>query len=172
MEGKARGDGEKVSSTAYISIGSNVGDRRGFCRHAVDLLAAAAEIDVLQVSSLYETSPVGGPPQRSFVNLVVCLQTSLSARRLLETCKGIEKSMGREPTERWGPRVIDLDILLYGDEKIGEPDLEIPHPRMTERAFVLVPLLEISAEITDPWGSPFADHLDEAEGEVELLEPF
>ena len=80
--------------------------------------------------------------------------------------------MGREPTERWGPRVIDLDILLYGDEKIGEPDLEIPHPRMTERAFVLVPLLEVSAAITDPWGSPFADHLDEAEGEVELLEPF
>lgn len=161
-----------MTTTAYISIGSNVGDRQAFCRGAVDSLAANAAIDVLDVSSLYETSPVGGPPQRSFVNLVVCLQTSLSARGLLEACKDIEGAMGRKPAERWGPRVIDLDILLYGDEKIGEPDLEVPHPRMAERAFVLVPLLEINPDITDPWGSRFADCLDEAEGEVELLEAF
>jgi 2-amino-4-hydroxy-6-hydroxymethyldihydropteridine diphosphokinase len=164
--------GRTSITTAYIGIGSNVGDRLGFCRSAVDELRGIEGVDVVDVSSLYETSPVGGPPQRSFVNLVVRIETNLSARRLLETCKAIEDRLGREPSERWGPRVIDLDILLYGTEKIGEPDLEVPHPRMAERAFVLVPLLEISPDITDPWGSPFSDRLDEAEGEVELLEPF
>jgi 2-amino-4-hydroxy-6-hydroxymethyldihydropteridine diphosphokinase len=172
LTARIRSDEEIVKPTAYISIGSNVGDRRAFCRAAVDSLASHSAIDVLDVSSLYETSPVGGPPQRSFVNLVVCIQTSLNARGLLEACKDIEAAMGREPSERWGPRVIDLDILLYGDEKIGEPDLEVPHPRMGERAFVLVPLLEVNPDITDPWGSPFADLLEEAEGEVGLLEAF
>src|SRR5919108_5850250 len=123
---------------AYLGIGSNVGERRSFCRRAVAQLDAAQGLDVVDVSSLYETSPVGGPPQRSFVNLVVRVETNLSARRLLETCKAIEDRLGREPSARWGPRVIDLDILLYGSEKIGEPDLEVPHPRMAERAFVLV----------------------------------
>lgn len=164
--------GRTATTTAYIGIGSNVGDRQGFCRTAVDELRAAEGVDVIDASSLYETSPVGGPPQRSFVNLVVRVETFLSARRLLEVCKEIEDRLGREPAERWAPRVIDLDILLYGGEKIGEPDLEVPHPRMAERKFVLVPLMEISPDITDPWGSPYADHLDEAEGDVEFLEPF
>jgi 2-amino-4-hydroxy-6-hydroxymethyldihydropteridine diphosphokinase len=162
-----------MNTVAYIGIGSNVGDRQGFCRSAVAELRATGDIEILEISSLYETSPVGGPPQRSFVNLVIRIATSLSARWLLETCKRIEEVLGREPADkRWGPRVIDLDILLYGDEKMGEPDLEVPHPRMAERAFVLIPLLEINPQITDPWGSPYADRLDEAEGEVEFLEPF
>lgn len=162
-----------MTTVAYIGIGSNVGDRQGFCRSAVAELRATADIEVLEISSLYETSPVGGPPQRSFVNLVVRIATSLSARRLLETCKQIEGELGREPADkRWGPRVIDLDILLYGEEKIGEPDLEVPHPRMAERAFVLVPLLEINPGITDPWGLPYADRLDEAAGDVVFLESF
>ena len=81
--------------------------------------------------------------------------------------------MGRESSEmRWGPRVIDLDILLYGDEKISEPDLEIPHPRIAERRFVLVPLLEIDQDVSDPWGSRYTDLLDEASGDVELIERF
>jgi 2-amino-4-hydroxy-6-hydroxymethyldihydropteridine diphosphokinase len=162
-----------VTTTAYMGIGSNVGDRQAFCRNAVAELRGTDGIQVVGVSSLYETSPVGGPPQRSFINLVARIETSLSARELLVASKGIERRLGREPVEqRWGPRVIDLDILLYGDEKIGEPDLEIPHPRMAERAFVLVPLLEISPDVTDPWGSPYRDRVEEAQGEVKLAEPF
>lgn len=158
---------------AYLGIGSNVGDRVAFCRSAIGALRKSPEIEVDATSSLYETSPVGGPPQRSFVNMVVRIRTSLDARALLEAVKKIERQLGREPNEmRWGPRVVDLDILTFDDEKIVEPDLEVPHPRLTQRRFVLVPLLEIDPEAADPWGSRYADALDEAEGEVELLEAF
>jgi 2-amino-4-hydroxy-6-hydroxymethyldihydropteridine diphosphokinase len=157
---------------AYLGIGSNVGERRSFCRRAVAQLDASQGLDVVATSSLYETSPVGGPPQRSFVNLVCGVETSLDAQDLLEVCKTIERRLGREPSEmRWGPRVIDIDILTFGDEKLNEPGLEIPHPRMTMRRFVLVPLLEIDPEASDPWGTRYADWLDEAEGEVVRLEP-
>jgi 2-amino-4-hydroxy-6-hydroxymethyldihydropteridine diphosphokinase len=160
-------------TTAYIGIGSNVGERELFCRDAVDALGETEGVGIQSVSSLYETEPVGGPPQRSFINLVVKIETKLSPRRLLEVSKGIEERMGREPSDiHWGPRVVDLDVLLFGDEKVNEPGLEIPHPRIKERRFVLVPLLEIDADVTDPWGDRYADGLDEAEGEVELLEPF
>lgn len=160
-------------TSSYIGIGSNVGDRIDFCRRAVGVLGEDPGIDVDAVSSLYETSPIGGPPQRSFVNLVVRVQTDLKPRGLLQVCKRIEGTLGREPSEiRWGPRVIDLDILTFGDEKIGEPDLEIPHPRMTSRRFVLVPLLEIDPEAADPWGMRYADIVNEAEGDVILIEPF
>jgi 2-amino-4-hydroxy-6-hydroxymethyldihydropteridine diphosphokinase len=159
--------------TAYIGIGSNVGERRSFCRRAVAELDAHPEVSVAATSSLYETSPVGGPPQRSFVNMVVRISTALEARSLLELCKRIEAGLGREGSGlRWGPRVIDLDILLYDDEKIVEADLEIPHPRITQRRFVLVPLLEVDPFVTDPWSTPLREALDEAEGTVELLEPF
>jgi 2-amino-4-hydroxy-6-hydroxymethyldihydropteridine diphosphokinase len=162
-----------MTVAAYVGIGSNVGDRVAFCRAAVDALRAQTGIEVDAASSLYETSPVGGPPQRSFVNMVVRIGTSLDARELLETVKKIERQLGREPNEmRWGPRVADLDILTYDEEKIVEPDLEIPHPRLTQRRFVLIPLLEIDPDAADPWGSRYADALDVAEGEVELLERF
>jgi 2-amino-4-hydroxy-6-hydroxymethyldihydropteridine diphosphokinase len=157
---------------AYLGVGSNVGERRSFCRRAIAQLDASRGLEVVATSSLYETSPVGGPPQRSFVNLVCRVETSLDARELLETCKSIERRLGREPSEmRWGPRVIDIDILTFGDEKLNEPGLEIPHPSMTTRRFVLVPLLEIDPEASDPWGTRYADWLDEAEGEVVRLEP-
>lgn len=160
-------------TNAFIGIGSNVGSRQDFCRRAVDELRAAAGIEVESVSSLYETSPIGGPPQRSFVNLAARISTSLSPQELLATCKGIEARLGRGPSDiKWGPRVVDLDILLYDQDKVSEPDLEIPHPRLTVRKFALVPLLEIDPELTDPWGMPYRDFLDEAEGEVELLEAF
>jgi 2-amino-4-hydroxy-6-hydroxymethyldihydropteridine diphosphokinase len=160
-------------TVAYVGIGSNVGDRTLFCRGAVEALEGSPGVVVTKVSSLYETSPVGGPPQRSFINLVVQLDVDLDARALLEVCKGIERRIGREPSDiRWGPRVVDLDILTFGDSKISEPDLEIPHPLIKTRRFVLVPLLEIDPDVTDPWGSRYADSQDEAEGEVELLEPF
>lgn len=158
-------------TTAYIGIGSNVGDRAGFVRAAISQLGATPGIEVVATSSLYETSPVGGPPQRSFVNAVAKVETSLDARGLLGACRAIEQRLGREPSAvRWGPRVIDLDILLFGDEKIGEPDLEVPHPRMHERRFVLVPLLEVEPRATDPWGNRYADMVDEAAGEVEPYE--
>ena len=160
-------------TTSYIGVGSNVGDRAAFCRAAVHALDEAPGIQRREVSSLYETSPIGGPPQRSFINLVVRIETDLEPRALLDACKAIEQKMGREPSDlRWGPRVVDLDILLYGSEKVSEPDLEIPHPRLKERRFALVPLLEIEGDITDPWETRLDDSLDEAEGEVELIEPF
>ena len=158
---------------AFVGIGSNVGDRKSFCRRAVEALGAVDEIAVTPVSSLYETSPLGGPPQRSFVNCVAWITTDLDAHALLAACKEIERRLGREPSEmRWGPRVVDLDILTFGDTKLNEPDLEIPHPRMAERRFVLVPLLEIAPDASDPWGRRYADWLDEAEGEIALLESF
>jgi 2-amino-4-hydroxy-6-hydroxymethyldihydropteridine diphosphokinase len=160
-------------TVSFVGVGSNVGERERFCRRAIAELDAAEGIKVTQISSLYETSPVGGPPQRSFVNAVAKIETEMSPRELLETCKAIEASLGREPAGiRWGPRVADLDILTYGDSKVNEPDLEIPHPRIVDRRFVLVPLLEIEREATDPWGKRYSDWLDQAEGEVELLESF
>jgi 2-amino-4-hydroxy-6-hydroxymethyldihydropteridine diphosphokinase len=157
----------------YVGIGSNVGDRVAFVRRAVEALEGTEGIRVDKVSSLYETEPIGGPPQRSFVNLVVRLDADLEAHAVLVACKDIEKRIGREPSDiRWGPRVVDLDVLLYGDEKVVEPDLEVPHAHIRDRRFVLVPLLEVDPEVTDPWGDRYATSVDEAEGEVELLEPF
>jgi 2-amino-4-hydroxy-6-hydroxymethyldihydropteridine diphosphokinase len=157
----------------YIGIGSNVGDRAAFCRRAVTELDGTRGIRVEAVSSLYETAPVGGPPQRSFVNLVCRIETVLPPREILAACKRIEEKLGRKPSDiPWGPRLVDLDVLLYGDEKISEPDFEVPHPLMSRRGFVLVPLLEIDPGVTDPWGQPYADRLEESEGEVEPLEPY
>lgn len=157
---------------AYIGIGSNVGDRQAFCRRSVAALDASDGVRVVATSSLYETSPIG-PPQRSFMNMVAKVTTDLTARELFGACKEIERTLGRERNDvKWGPRVIDLDVLLYDDEKIVEDDLEVPHPRMTERKFVLAPLLEIDPALSDPWGTPLADFLDEAEGEVSLVGPF
>jgi 2-amino-4-hydroxy-6-hydroxymethyldihydropteridine diphosphokinase len=158
---------------AFLGLGSNVGERRSFCRRAVAELEATEGIQVVSCSSLYETAPVGGPPQRSFVNLVCEVVTELDPRVLLERCKAIEHRLGREPTEmRWGPRVVDIDILTFGDEKINEPDLEIPHPRLSERRFVLIPLLEIAPDAADPWGQRYSDWLEDADGEVVRLEAF
>lgn len=158
---------------AFVGIGSNVGDRAAFVRSAVEQLNAADGVEITATSSLYETSPIGGPPQRSYVNMVIRMHCSLDHRELLELCQGIEQRLGREASDiRWGPRVVDLDILGFDNTKISEPDLEIPHPRMMGRRFVLIPLLEIDPGFADPWGSPYRDALDEAEGEVALLEPF
>ncbi|MGH2776295.1 MAG: 2-amino-4-hydroxy-6-hydroxymethyldihydropteridine diphosphokinase [Actinomycetota bacterium] len=160
-------------TTAYIGIGSNVGERSSFCRRAVSALDDTAEIRVTAASGLYETEPVGGPPQRSFINLVARIETSLGPRTLLGVCKEIERMLGREPSDiRWGPRVVDLDVLTFGDEKINDEDLEIPHPRMLQRKFVLVPLLEIEPEASDPWGARYSDWIEEAVGKVRLVEPF
>jgi len=128
---------------AFLSIGSSLGDRLSHCRQALEKLSREPGLAIAAVSHVYETEPVGHCSQPDFLNLVVALETEQSPRELLRLCQRIEQELGRQAGERWGPRVIDLDILLLGDQVVSEPDLEIPHPRMHERRFVLVPLQEI-----------------------------
>lgn len=136
----------------YVGLGSNAGDRLANLRSAVDLLQAGEHVRVLRSSRVYETDPVGGPPQPDFLNAVIEVETELEARELLDRCLGVERSLGRERVERWGPRTIDLDLLTYDGAEMDEPDLIVPHPRMHERAFVLVPLLELDADPPLPGG--------------------
>jgi 2-amino-4-hydroxy-6-hydroxymethyldihydropteridine diphosphokinase len=132
---------------AYVGLGSNLGDRLGNLRRAVSLLGASgSQVQVLRTSPVYETEPVGGPPQPPFLNAVAEVAVSGDARSLLEACLDVESAMGRVRHERWGPRVIDLDVLLFGEERIDEADLVVPHPRMRERAFVMVPLADLAPE--------------------------
>jgi 2-amino-4-hydroxy-6-hydroxymethyldihydropteridine diphosphokinase len=131
---------------AYIGLGSNLGDRLENVREAVRLLDAIDEVEVKRTSSVYETKPVG-PRQPDFLNAVVEIDTTLHARTLLGHMKRIELDLGRKPGEHWGPREIDLDLLLYGDETIDEPALRVPHPELENRVFVLVPLGEIAPDL-------------------------
>jgi 2-amino-4-hydroxy-6-hydroxymethyldihydropteridine diphosphokinase len=131
---------------AYLGLGSNLGDRLAHLQRAVDALAATDGIRVVAVSSVYETAPVGGPAQDDFLNAVAAVDTDLAPRDLLDAALGIEQLEDRVRTIRWGPRTLDVDVLLYGDERVDEPDLEIPHPRMAERAFVLAPLHDVAPE--------------------------
>ncbi len=125
---------------AYLGLGSNLGDRRGHLRAAV-----AALPDVVAVSPVYETDPVGGPPgQPPFLNLVVALETELTPRQLLELANRLEEAAGRVRTEKDGPRTLDVDVLLVGDLRVDEPDLVVPHPRMWQRRFVLAPLADLA----------------------------
>ena len=132
-----------VPRRAYFGIGSNLGDRLAYLQLAVDELAAADGIEVVAVSPVYETAPVGGPEQPDYLNAVVAVDTACSARELLGVAQGIEAEAERVRTVRWGPRTLDVDVLLVGDEQIDEPDLVVPHPRMTQRAFVVVPLADL-----------------------------
>jgi 2-amino-4-hydroxy-6-hydroxymethyldihydropteridine diphosphokinase len=136
---------------AAVGLGSNLGDR---ARNIAGAIAALSDTGSLyRVSSLYETAPIGGPKQGPFLNAVAVVDTELPARALLERCLEIERESGRERRERWGPRTLDLDILLYGDQAIEETDLTVPHPRMTERRFVLDPLLEVWPDAALPDGT-------------------
>lgn len=139
-----------MNNIAYLSLGSNIGDRENWLKEAVRELEQTSRIRVEKVSSIYETDPVGFTEQAPFLNMAVKVSTSLTARELLDRCLEIEEEMGRVREIRWGPRKIDLDILLYNNENIEMEDLRIPHPRMTERAFVLVPLLEIDGKVRLP----------------------
>lgn len=128
---------------SYIGIGSNMDDPVRQVRKAIDALRAVGEVAV--VSSLYRTAPWGKTDQPEFVNAAVALDTQLRPRALLHALKWLERELGREEnSERWGPRRIDFDILAYGDERVDEGDLVIPHPRLRERAFAIVPLAEIA----------------------------
>lgn len=128
---------------AYIGIGSNLGRRPVNIKKAVEQLKKVKNLKVTKISSLYETRPVGGPPQRKYLNGVVEIETNLRPHCLLKELKGVEKYLGRSKIARNGPRVIDLDILLYGYKKIKTKNLTIPHPRMWLREFVIKPLREV-----------------------------
>lgn len=142
---------------AFLGLGSNLGERLENLRRAVVLLNRSQGLRVLRSSRVYETAPVGGSPQPDYLNAVLEVETSLSPHGLLRACLDIEQTMGRVRAERWGPRVIDVDVLTYGNERIDAPDLVVPHPRMHERAFVLVPLLELTADPMLPSGRRVAD---------------
>ncbi|WP_303967666.1 2-amino-4-hydroxy-6-hydroxymethyldihydropteridine diphosphokinase [Sporosarcina ureae] len=137
-------------NNAYLSLGSNIGNRLEHLQQAVELLNEHPSIKVLKVSSVYETEPVGLTEQAKFLNIVVNLETTLEATELLSACQSIENKLGRMRKIRWGPRTVDLDILLYNEEHIQLEHLIIPHIRMQERAFVLVPLVEINSEVKNP----------------------
>lgn len=135
-----------------------MGEREQFLRDAV-----AAIPDVVAVSGLYETDPIGGPEQDPFLNVVVQLETTRSARELLEVCRERETEADRVRIERWGPRTLDVDVLWVDGEEVNESDLIVPHPRMRDRAFVMVPLGELAPDLMDGWTDPDA-------GEVRRLQ--
>lgn len=140
-----------TSRRALLALGSNLGDRRAHLEAAVRALP-----DVVAVSGVYETPPVGGPEQGPYLNCVVELRTTLSARQLLEVARARERAAGRVRRERWGPRTLDVDVLWIDGETVDEPDLEVPHPRMFERDFVLVPLADVAADLLPAGYDPAA----------------
>jgi 2-amino-4-hydroxy-6-hydroxymethyldihydropteridine diphosphokinase len=140
---------------AAVGLGSNLGDRKPLLEGALERLAALGR--VVARSSFYETAPVGGPRQGPYLNAVAILDTELGPQALLEGLLQIEAAMGRERRVRWGPRRIDLDLLLYGSEAIDQPGLSVPHPRLAERRFALDPLLEVWPDARLPDGRSVAD---------------
>ena len=139
---------------AFLGLGSNLGDRQQLLAEAL-----AALDDVVGVSDLYETDPIGGVEQDPFLNLVVQLETTKTARDLLEVGRTLEREADRVRKIRWGPRTLDVDVLWVDGETVDEPDLTVPHPRMRERAFVMVPLAELAPDLVGNWSDP-------GEGEV------
>jgi 2-amino-4-hydroxy-6-hydroxymethyldihydropteridine diphosphokinase len=130
---------------AYVGLGANLGDREATIRAALEALPG-----LVGVSKLRETDPVGVVDQPPFLNAAAVLETELAPRELLDTLLAVERELGRERRERWGPRTIDLDLLLYGAETIDEPGLTVPHPRLHERRFALEPLLDLDPELAIP----------------------
>jgi len=139
------------TAAAYLGLGSNIGERERLLAEAVVRLSAHPAIDVTAVSALYETDPVGVTDQPSFLNIACRIETTLDPEALLGAALGIEQELGRVRTIRWGPRTIDIDLLLYDNREIRTPALTVPHPRLMERAFVLVPLLDVIEERERDW---------------------
>ena len=145
---------------AYIALGANLGDRWRNLERAVELLGAEPDVDVVRVSRFRETDPVGYVDQPRFLNGAAAVETTLGARGLLERLLSVEQALGRErPGPRFGPRTVDLDLLLYGDETVDEPGLTVPHPRLHERRFVLEPLAELDPALALPDGRRVLDLL-------------
>ncbi|EZP74890.1 2-amino-4-hydroxy-6-hydroxymethyldihydropteridine pyrophosphokinase [Parageobacillus genomosp. 1] len=157
-----------MENYAYIALGSNIENRLYYLREAVKALDNHEQISVIAASSIYETEPVGYINQDKFLNMVIKITTALSPFALLEVTQKIEQKFGRKREIRWGPRTLDLDILLYNHENIETEQLIIPHPRMTERAFVMIPLLEVNHDIHIPNVSQYLkdliDRLPDKEG--------
>ena len=138
-------------AVAYLGLGSNLGNRLAFLRGARQALSGHPDIELERSSAVYETAAQGGPPDSpDFLNAVLAIRTGLDPRRLLDFCMGIEKEYGRVRSEHWGPRTLDIDLLLYDDQVLAEEGLQLPHPRLQERAFVLVPLAEIAPDVVHP----------------------
>jgi len=137
-------------TTVYVGLGANLGAREETLRRAVELLGAADGVDVLAVSQFRETEPVGVVDQPPFLNGAVAIETARAPRELLDLLLEIERSLGRVREERWGPRTIDLDLLVYGHEVVDEPGLRVPHPHLHERRFALEPLVELAPELDVP----------------------
>ena len=135
---------------AYLGLGSNIGDRKQQLLKAIDLIGNIKGIKVTKQSSIYETAPIGYTDQPNFLNLCLEIETELSPQQLLKHCLDIEQQLHRVREIRWGPRTLDIDILLYSDNIIETDNLSIPHPRMQERAFVLIPLNDIASDKKDP----------------------
>jgi 2-amino-4-hydroxy-6-hydroxymethyldihydropteridine diphosphokinase len=140
-----------MAVSAYLALGSNLGDRLETLQRAVDLLDARPRIDVVRSSRVYETDPVG-PPQPAYLNAVIEVRTDLEPDELLKETQAVEDELGRVRAERWGPRTIDVDVLTFDERTIDEPELVVPHPRMHERGFVLVPLGELETDPMLPGG--------------------
>jgi 2-amino-4-hydroxy-6-hydroxymethyldihydropteridine diphosphokinase len=151
----------RVEHKAYVGLGANLGDREATIRRAVDLLAATPGIEVVAVSTLRETDPVGYADQPRFLNGVAALETALSPRALLDRLLAVEQELGRTRGEgpRFGPRTIDLDLLVHGDEVVDEPGLAVPHARLHERRFALEPLAELAPGLVVPGRGPVGDLL-------------
>jgi len=149
---------------AYVGLGANLGPREVTLLRAVDLLAGEPGIEVLAVSQLHETDPVGNTDQPEFLNGAVAVETTLEPREFLDALLRVERELGRvRDGTQWGPRTIDLDLLMYGDEIVDEPGLRVPHPRLHERRFALEPLVELEPELVIPGQGPVSKllaHLD------------
>ena len=157
MVGGDRGAPDPVTR-AYVGLGANLGDREAMLRSALEQLGAEPGIDVMAVSKLRDTDPVGITDQPRFLNAAAAVETDLTARELLDRLLGIERRLGRtREAPRFGPRAIDLDLLLYGDEQIDDPGLEVPHPRLHERLFALEPLADLDPDLVVPGRGPLAD---------------
>jgi 2-amino-4-hydroxy-6-hydroxymethyldihydropteridine diphosphokinase len=146
-----------MGEAVYLGLGSNLGDRLATLQRAVDLLAAEPGLRVEASSRVWETDPVGGPDQPDFLNVVIRVATDLEPLDLLAACNRTEAALGRVRDVRWGPRTVDIDVLLIDDRMIDDPALTVPHPRMTQRAFVILPLLDLDPDPILPGGVRLLD---------------
>ncbi|MEX0789700.1 MAG: 2-amino-4-hydroxy-6-hydroxymethyldihydropteridine diphosphokinase [Actinomycetota bacterium] len=158
-----------ASTRAYVGLGSNLGDRLDNLKRAVELLLEKG-LAVMEASSVYETDPVG-PPQPDFLNAAVAIDCGLPPAELVAVLKQVEAEIGREQSERWGPRVIDLDLLLYGEETVAQPGLNVPHAELTNRAFALVPVLEIDNDVELPSGEPLSAFCEKDPEGIQVYAP-
>lgn len=158
--------------SAYLGLGSNLGNRMAFLRSGRDSLVDRSDIALIRAAGVYETEAVGGPPENPlFLNTVLQIETSLEPQQLLAACLAIEDEFGRTRPARWAPRTLDIDILFYADRVICEEDLIIPHPRLQERSFVLAPLREIAPDLRHPLLDQTISELATASAGIEELVP-